>query len=252
MEINKQKIKYLLHLADNALILGQRLGEWCGHGPVLEQDLAMTNIALDYIGRSRLLYQYAAELSNDGSSEDSLAFLRNEWEYRNVLLLEQDNGDFAHTIIRQFFIEAFHFPYFQELKKSSDRRLMEIADKSIKETAYHLRWSSEWVIRLGDGTDISKEKILTAIETLWPFTGELFEDSDYEKELSKQGISPELKNIQVSWMDKVESVFQKAQLDVPGPCWFQTGGKNGRHTEAMGFLLTDLQFMQRAYPGMEW
>lgn len=248
----EHKINYILHLADNALILGQRLGEWCGHGPVLEQDLAMTNISLDYIGRARLLFQYAADLKKDGSTEDSLAFLRNEWEYRNVLLVEQNNGDFAHTILRQFFLEAFQFPYFQELKKSADQRLAEIAEKSIKETAYHLRWSSEWVIRLGDGTETSKEKINNAIESLWPFTGELFEESEYEQQMRTQHIAPDLTLIQNHWMDKIQSTFKEADLEVPGPCWFQTGGKTGVHSEAMGYLLTDLQYMQRAYPGMEW
>jgi ring-1,2-phenylacetyl-CoA epoxidase subunit PaaC len=153
MNPGKSKIDYVTHLADNALILGQRLGEWCGHGPVLEQDMAMTNIALDYLGRARLLYQYAAELSGEDATEDSLAFLRNEWEYKNVLLIEQENIDFAYTVCRQFLLEAFQFPYFTLLKKSSDRRLSEIAEKTVKETAYHLRWSSEWMIRLGDGPD---------------------------------------------------------------------------------------------------
>lgn len=252
METMDQKINYLLHLADNALILGQRLGEWCGHGPVLEQDLAMTNISLDYIGRARLLYQYAAELKDGGSTEDTLAFLRNEWEYRNVLLVEQNNGDFAQTIVRQFFLEAFQFPYFRELKKSSDRRLAEIAEKSIKETAYHLRWSSEWVIRLGDGTETSREKIKAAVDSFWPFTGELFEESEYEMQMRSIDVAPELQLIQNYWMDKVQTIFKEAYLEIPATGWYQSGGKKGRHTEAMGFLLTDLQYMQRAYPGMEW
>ena len=252
MNVQESKIQYLLHLADNALILGQRLGEWCGHGPVLEQDMAMTNISLDYLGRARLLYQYVAELKNDQSTEDTLAFLRDEWEYKNVLLVEQPNIDFAYTVARQFFLDAFHYPYFTSLKFSTDKRLAEIAEKTVKETAYHLKWSGEWVIRLGDGTDISKQKMQTAINELWTYTGELFEATDYEQKMIAEKIAPELSAIQNAWTAKTDEVLSIAGLQKPIAGWMQSGGKLGKHSEHLGYILADLQYMQRAYPGMEW
>ncbi len=252
MTETQAKIDYLLHLADNALILGQRLGELCGHGPVLEQDMAMSNIALDYLGRARLLYQYAAESKAGQNTEDSLAFLRDEWEYKNVLLVEQPNEDFAYTVTRQFFLDAFHFPYFSVLKASTDKRLSEIAEKTVKESAYHLRWSGEWMIRLGDGTDVSHEKIQTAVNELWTYTGELFEASSYENLMIQNGIAPELQEIKKIWDHKVEAVLKEAKLQMPESEWMQTGGKTGRHSEKLGYILTDLQYMQRSFPGMEW
>jgi ring-1,2-phenylacetyl-CoA epoxidase subunit PaaC len=252
MNINEAKIKYLLHLADNALILSQRLGEWCGHGPVLEQDMAMTNIALDYIGRARLLYQYAAAGMGDQTSEDQLAFLREEKEYLNFLLVEQANTDFAYTVARQFFLDAFHFPYFMALKTSSDKHLADIAEKTVKESAYHLKWSSEWMIRLGDGTEESHSKIQTAVDDLWSFTGELFDESPFEKNMSAEGIAPAIQSIKKLWMDKLVEIFTAAKLKQPVSDWSQTGGKSGIHTEHMGYLLAEMQYMQRTYPGMEW
>lgn len=252
MEHREAKNLYLLHLADNAVILGQRLGEWCGHGPVLEQDMAMTNIALDYIGRARLLYQYAAELNGNAQTEDQIAFLRNEWEYRNLLLVEQANGNFAQTIARQFFLEAFHFPYFQALVNSTDATLAAIAEKTLKETSYHLKWSSEWVLRLGDGTEVSHHKMQDAVDELWSFTGEMFAESDYEKEMSRQGVSPDLNRIRELWMKKVLSILEQANLKVPQSSWMQSGGKQGNHSEHLGYILAEMQYMQRAYPNMEW
>ena len=252
MDNQEAKIKYLLHLADDAVILGQRLGEWCGHGPVLEQDMAMTNIALDYIGRARLLYQYAATLSGGEATEDRLAFFRSEWDYLNHLMVELDNGDFANTVARQFFIEAFQFPYYQALANSRDSHLAEIAAKTVKETAYHLKWSAEWVIRLGDGTELSHQKMQNAVQELWPFTGEWFVPTEYEKQMTALGVAPDLSAIQTAWTQKVDAVLEEATLQKPEPCWMQGGGKSGRHTEHMGYLLTELQYMQRAYPGLEW
>lgn len=248
----ESKYLYILYLADNALILGQRLGEWCGHGPVLEQDMAMTNIALDYIGRARLLYQYASEIGENKRSEDQIAFLRNEWEYRNLLLTEQPNGDFAHTIARQFYLDAFQYPYFKALMNSSDTSLAAIAEKTIKETAYHLKWSSEWVLRLGDGTEVSHQKMQTAIDDLWSFTGEMLAESDFEKQMRFQGVSPDLEPVRDIWMQKIQSICEQATLKTPQTNWMQSGGKQGRHSEHLGYILTEMQYMQRAYPDMEW
>jgi ring-1,2-phenylacetyl-CoA epoxidase subunit PaaC len=231
---------YILHLADNTLILGQRNSEWCGHGPVLEQDIAITNISLDLIGQARSLYQYAAELM--GSTEDNLAYLRDVRDFKNCLLCELPNGDWGQTILRQFFFSSYQFILYQQLQQSSDATLAAIAEKSLKEVTYHVRWSSEWVIRLGDGTEESNARMLKAIENLWPFTGELFIPANYEiVSLNKQ-----------QWQQRVEEVFNEATLPVPGDAWMQTGGKEGRHTEHMGFILAEMQSMQRAYPNSEW
>lgn len=240
-------IDYTLHLADNALILSQRNAEWCGHGPVLEQDIAITNITLDLVGQARSFYQYAASLLADGSTEDSLAYLRTEREFRNCLLMEQPRGDWAQTILRQFFTSAFQFELYQYLQQYPDQQLSAIAEKSIKEVSYHLRWSSEWVIRLGDGTEESHQRIQQALEQLWPFTGELFLPAPYEKEL---GI--DLSSIQTAWQKKISAVLEEATLPVPEKTFMQEGGKTGIHSEAMGHLLTDLQYLQRVYPGCEW
>ncbi len=252
MNTSQAKIQYLLHLGDNALIMGQRLGEWCGHGPVLEQDMAMTNISLDYIGRARLLFQYVAELQQPTVTEDDVAFMRSEWEYRNLLLTEQDNGDFAHTVVRQFFLEAFQFPYFSALAKSSDARIAAIAEKTVKETAYHLKWSSEWLIRLGDGTEESHQRVQRAVDILGPYTGEMFAESSYEQAMVHEGVAPNLQMIRDSWQHKIQSVFEEATLPPLEVKWMQKGGKDGRHSEHLGYILADLQYMQRAYPGLEW
>lgn len=244
-------IDYTLHLADNSLILGQRNSEWCGHGPVLEQDIAITNISLDLIGQARNFYQYAAVLIGGGATEDSLAYLRKEREYKNCLLVEQPNGDWAQTILRQFLFSQFQYLLFQQLQNSKDEQLAAIAAKSIKEVAYHLRWSREWVIRLGDGTEESHSRMLKAIDELWRYTGELFTPAEYEKE---SGI--DFTKINDEWNKKVNDVFNEASLIPPsgggGATFFQTGGKTGIHTEHLGYILTELQYMQRTYPGSEW
>lgn len=240
-------IQYTLHLADNALILGQRNSEWCGHGPVLEQDIAITNISLDLVGQARNFYQYAAELRADGSTEDSLAYLRTEREFKNCLLAEQSNGDWAQTILRQFLFSNYQYLLYQQLQNSNDNPLAAIAEKSLKEVTYHLRWSSEWVIRLGDGTEESHQRISHAIDELWRYTGELFIPASYEKEA---GIDTSV--LKQPWLDKVKEIFDEATLPVPEKTFMQEGGKQGRHTEQLGYILTELQYLQKTYPGCEW
>ena len=238
---------YTLHLADNSLVLAQRNSEWCGHGPVLEQDIAITNISLDLLGQARSLFQYAAELKGGGATEDSLAYLRTEREYLNCLLLELPKGDWAQTVLRQFFFSCYQHLLFKHLSGFSDEQLAAIAAKSLKETRYHLRWSGEWVVRLGDGTDESKRRIEKAIDELWRYTGEMFQPAGFETEL---GIP--LAEIKNEWMQEVGQVFSKAGLSIPEKTFMQDGGKKGNHTEHLGYILTELQYLQRTYPGVEW
>ena len=243
---------YTLHLADNALILGHRNSEWCGHGPVLEQDIAITNISLDLIGQARNFYQYAAQLKNDGSGEDTLAYLRTENEFKNCLLVEQSNGDWARTILRQFLFSAYQYFLYGHLRQSKDEQLSSIAEKSLKEVIYHLRWSSEWVIRLGDGTEGSQQRIVKATDELWPYTEELFIAADYEFSVISEDIGVDLALLKPQWEKKVQEIFAEATLLYPDKVFMKTGGKEGRHTENLGHILADLQFMQRAYPNSEW
>ena len=246
-------IDYTLHLADNVLIIGHRCSEWCGHGPVLEQDIAISNMALDYIGQARNLYQYAAELSGGNATEDSLAYLRDEREFKNLLLTEMPNGDWAQTILRQFFFSVYQYYLYTALLRSADSTLAAIAEKSLKEVTYHLRWSSEWVIRLGDGTEESRRRLLKAVDELWMFTGESFEMADYETALLKDAISADLAMIKDGWEQKVKEVFEEATIEVPAAkTWHQTGGKRGVHTEHLGYLLAEMQHLQRVHPGAEW
>ncbi len=250
--MNPSLIDYTLHLADNALIIGHRNSEWCGHGPVLEQDIAISNIALDFIGQARNLYQYAAELSGNGATEDTLAFLRDVPEFKNVLITELPNGDWAQTTLRQFLFSTYQYYFYQQLQNSSDTRLAAIAAKSLKEVTYHLRWSSEWVIRLGDGTEESKQRLLTAVDELWNFTGELFLPAAYETALMQEDIGVDLSIIREQWHQKVQEVFAEATIQIPEKSWAQQGGKTGIHTEHLGYILAEMQFLQRAYPGAEW
>lgn len=246
-------IDYTLQLADNALIIGHRNSEWCGHGPILEQDIAISNIALDYIGQARNFYQYAAELSGNGATEDSLAYLRDAIDYKNCLLTELPNGDWAQSSLRQFFFSAYQYFLYQQLQQSADQQLAAIAEKAFKEVTYHLRWSSEWVIRLGDGTEESRQRMLHAINELWSFTGELFEATAYEQQAVNDGYGVTLQDIRSSWMKKLTLVFEEATLPLPADnIWMQSGGKKGIHTEHLGFILAEMQFLQRAYPGAEW
>ncbi|MEP6700680.1 MAG: 1,2-phenylacetyl-CoA epoxidase subunit PaaC [Bacteroidota bacterium] len=240
-------IDYTLHLADNALILGHRNSEWCGHGPVLEQDIAITNISLDLIGQARNFYQYAALLKGDGSTEDTLAYLRDAHEFKNCLLVELPKGDWAITVLRQFFFSNYQYLLYQQLQNHKDEQLAAIAAKALKEVTYHLRWSSEWVIRLGDGTEESHNRILKAIDELWPYTGELFETATFEK-VATVDISLQ-KN---DWENKVKEIFDEATLSVPEKVNQQTGGKEGKHSEHLDNILSELQLLQRTYPGAEW
>lgn len=270
---SKTLFLYTLHLADNALLLGQRNSEWTGHGPVLEQDIAITNISLDLFGQARNLFQYAADLYNGFSEEeknevdpviprlwkayhrelmeDDLAFLREEHQYLNLLITELPKGDWAHSILRQFFFSAFQFFQYGALQKSKDAQLAAIAEKSIKEVAYHLRWSGEWVVRLGDGTAESRRRMDAALQSLWMFTGELFEPAGFEGEAANEGIGAD--PLKESWTKKIQEVFAEATIQVPAAqSWSQSGGKHGRHTEHLGYLLAELQYLQRAYPNATW
>ena len=245
-------IDYTLHLADDSLILGQRNAEWCGHGPVLEQDIAITNISLDLIGQSRNFYQYAATLIGKDATEDSLAYLRKEEEFKNCLLVEQPKGDWAQTILRQFFFSQYQYLLFQQLQNSKDEQLAAIAEKSLKEITYHLRWSSEWVIRLGDGTEESHKRMLKAIEELWKFTDELFSATSYELQTASDGSGVDISKLKEPWMNKVKEIFSEATLAFPGKTFMQAGGKEGKHSEHLGNIFTELQYMQKTYPGCEW
>ncbi|MBM3414085.1 MAG: phenylacetate-CoA oxygenase subunit PaaC [Bacteroidetes bacterium] len=242
-------LDYTLYLSDNSLILGQRNAAWCGHGPVLEQDIAITNITLDLIGQSRILYQYAAQLKGGDATEDSLAFLRSEREYKNCLLVERPNGDWAQTILRQFLFSCFQRELYTQLTKEKDSTLAAIATKALREVSYHYRWSREWVLRLGDGTAESHTRLASALENLWPYTGELFKGADYELAL---GLDPAM--LYTNWLSAVQSTLKEATLSLASfaSCFMQTGGKTGIHTEELGFILTDLQYMQRTYPGCDW
>lgn len=247
--------QYVLHLADDVLILGHRNSEWTGHGPILEQDIAISNIALDLVGQARNFYQYAAQLSNERgivATEDSLAYLRDGWDFRNCLLVEQTNGDWAKTILRQFFFSAHQIDLYEQLAKGGDATLAAIGAKAYKEAIYHLRWSSEWVIRLGDGTEESHARMVRALDELWKFTGELHTPAPYELWASGSGTGPDLSLLRPKWEERVKNIFDEAGLTYPATQWMQTGGKEGRHTEQLGYILAEMQFLQRAYPECEW
>lgn len=245
-------LTYTLRIADDSMILGQRLGEWCGHGPILEEDIAMTNIALDYIGQATNFYEYASTLAGNGKSADDFAFLRIENEYTNVLLVEQPNGHYGDTMARQFFYDIFRKLFFEAMLNSKDEQLAAIAEKSLKETKYHVKHSSEWVIRLGDGTDLSHERMQASVNNLWKYTDELFYMDDVDKELIEKGIAVDLETLRKPWLDHVEMVLSQATLEKPSTTWNFNGGRRGIHTEHMGYLLAEMQYMQRAYPEMEW
>ncbi|MBV6655969.1 MAG: phenylacetate-CoA oxygenase subunit PaaC [Mameliella sp.] len=253
MTLAEAKYQYLLRMGDNALILGHRLSEWCGHGPILEQDIALTNIALDQVGQARSLLQYAAELQGQGHNEDDLAYKRDVMEYRNALLVEQPNEDFAYTIVRQFLFDNFNFLLHKSLLQSTDEHLRAIAEKSLKEITYHLRYSSEWMIRLGDGTAESHEKIQTALDDLFIYSSELITPDEVDTLLSEAGIAPDLTQLQPAYHAKVDEILSAATLAKPEVKYLHSGGKNGKmHSEYLGYILAELQFIQRAYPNMEW
>jgi ring-1,2-phenylacetyl-CoA epoxidase subunit PaaC len=245
-------LQYTLRLADTALILGHRLSEWVGHAPVIEEDLAFGNMGLDLIGQARSLYSYAGEVEGKGRDEDALAYLRDAGDYRNILLVEQPNGDFAATMVRQLFYAAFAHPYFEALMRSKDATLAAIAAKAVKEMAYHLRHSAEWTIRLGDGTDESHARAQDAVNELWPYTGEMFEVDQIERALVEAGIAVDPTALRMNWNNTIEQVLSEATLTRPGDAYMQSGGRAGRHSEHLGHILAELQFVQRAYPGATW
>ena len=234
---------YTLRLADTALINGHRLSEWCGRAPVLEEELALANVALDLIGQARTLYAYAGEVEGLGRGEDALAYLRDVASYRNLLMVERPNGDFAVTILRQFLLSAFMHPFWEAMSRSTDATLAGIAAKAVKEVAYHLRHCGEWAVRLGDGTAESHRRIGEALDELWPYTGEFFETDEVERELIAAGVAID--------PQKLRPRFE-ATLERPRDGWMQTGGRHGRHSEHLGHVLAELQYLQRAYPGATW
>jgi ring-1,2-phenylacetyl-CoA epoxidase subunit PaaC len=243
---------YALRRADDALILGHRLSEWCGHAPALEEDMALSNIALDLIGQARELYTYAARVEGKGNDEDKLAYLRDVRQYRNLLLVEQPNGDFAQTLVRQLFYSAFADLYWRAMMASREATLAAIAARSEKESAYHLRHSSEWIIRLGDGTAASHARAQAAIDQLWAFTGEMFAVDAGERGLIDAGIAVDPAALRAAWLQTVTGVLSEATLRLPQNDWMQQGGRAGRHSEHLGHLLSELQSMQRTFPGQTW
>ena len=249
---NENLYNYILGIADNSLILGQRLGELCGHGPSLETDIACTNISLDLFGQVRSYFQYAAKIAGDQRTEDDIAMLRKEREYKNVLLVEQPNTDFAYTLGRQFLFDVYHLLFLTELQKSTDLTLSAIANKCIKEVSYHERFSSDWVKRLGDGTDESKTKMQAAINDLWTYTDELFHQTEADIAMVESGIGVDVTVLKEKYYNNISELLLASTLEVPESKYFQKGGKQGVHTEHLGYLLSDLQYMQRTYPNMEW
>jgi ring-1,2-phenylacetyl-CoA epoxidase subunit PaaC len=245
-------VLYVLRRADDALILGHRLSEWCGHAPMLEEDMALSNIALDLLGQARELYSHAAKVEGKDNNEDRFAYLRDVRQYRNLLLTEQPNGDFARTMVRQFFYSAFADLYWRAMMKSTDATLAAIAAKSEKESAYHLRHSSEWIVRLGDGTEESHARAQAAIDELWAFTGEMFAVDDGERGLIEAGVAIDPAGLRQQWLKTVSGIAAEATLTVPKNDWMQQGGRVGRHSEHLGHLLSELQSLQRSFPGATW
>lgn len=244
--------EFLLRKADDSLIIGHRLSEWCGHGPILEEDIALTNIALDLIGQATELFRYAAEVEGKGRTEDDLAFMRIEVDYKNLLLVEQTNGDFGKTIARQFLFDNFEILFYQGLMESKDKRIAEIATKTIKEIKYHIRHSSEWMIRLGDGTEESHNRVQESVVLLSRHIDEMFYQDEVDQLLIQEGIIPDVTQFREEFDSKVNEVLDEATLQLPEKIWPMMGGRKGVHSEHLGYLLTELQYMQRTYPGMEW
>jgi ring-1,2-phenylacetyl-CoA epoxidase subunit PaaC len=249
---NDALLAFVVRLADDHLILGHRLSEWCGHAPMLEEDLAMPNMALDLIGQARALYQYAAEIEGKGRTEDDLAYLRREREYTNCLMVERPNGDFAHTMLRQLTFAAFMEPMWRAMAASKDETLAGIAAKAIKEVAYHIRHAGEWVIRLGDGTEESSARMKQAVEDLAPYVDELFDMDAVTRAMVEAGIAQDPAVLRQSFDRTLATIFAEAFLEMPTAPFAQRGGRDGRHGETMGFLLADLQYMQRTFPGAVW
>jgi ring-1,2-phenylacetyl-CoA epoxidase subunit PaaC len=248
----KALFRYVLRLGDLSLVLGQRLGEWVGHAPALEEDLGLANIALDLIGQARLLLSYAGEIEGCGRSEDDIAYLREQGEYLNPVLAEQPNGDFGQTIVRQVLIDAFQLELYEQMAASSDERLAAIAAKSVKETRYHLRYSGSWLVRLGDGTENSHALAQSALERLWPYTVELFAEDDLDRDMADCGVAPRLAEVHSAWTVRLDELLAQATLKRPGDRAHSWHGKRGQHSEHLGYLLAEMQYLQRAYPGARW
>ena len=243
---------YAVRLGDDALILGHRISEWSSRGPFLEEDLALTNVALDYVGRARMFFSYAAELSGDGATEDQFAYQRDCREFTNLLIHELPKGDFAFTMARQYLVDVYSVAFMAALKNSSDESLSGIASKAIKESEYHLRRSADWILRLGGGTEESNRRLQDAVNELWGFTPELFELDSLEADLVAAGIAVDVVSLRGDWERTVRATFAEANITIPEENWQVSGGRQGNHTEWLGHLLSDLQFVQRAYPGLEW
>ena len=245
-------LEYVLRLADNSLILGQRLSEWTGHAPVLEEELALANIALDLIGQSRLLLTHASRLEGARRDEDQLAFLRSDHQFRNVTLVELPNGDFGRTVLRNFLVSAFQREVWQALESSRDRELAAIAEKSLKETRYHVKHSADWVVRLGDGTGESHLRIQSALDYLWPYTAELFTENPVDNEIAAVSLGVAWSALEPAWENTVRPMLMEATLTVPARTAFRSRGKLGLHSEYLGHLLTEMQYLQRTHPGAQW
>jgi ring-1,2-phenylacetyl-CoA epoxidase subunit PaaC len=246
------KFHYVLRLADTSLVLGQRLGEWVGHAPALEEDLALANIALDLVGQARFLLTYAGEIEGRGRDEDALAFLRDAPEFCNVSLAEQPNVDFGHTIVRQFLLDAWQLELYQALSDSTDARLAGIAAKAVKETRYHLRFSAGWLVRLGDGTEESHGRVAAALDALWRFTDELLTPDALDEEMAADGIAPSLAALRVRWEERVGAVLEEATFKRPAAASYLWHGKRGVHTEHLGHMLAEMQHLPRTFPGATW
>ncbi|MEO6903799.1 MAG: 1,2-phenylacetyl-CoA epoxidase subunit PaaC [Bacteroidia bacterium] len=252
MNLQEAKFEYLLRLGDSSLIIGHRLSEWCGHGPILEEDIALTNMALDFVGNATALLTYAAQIEAKGRTEDDLAYLRDEREYRNLLLTEQPNGDFAATITRQFFFDAYLFFLYEGLKLSKDEMIAALAVKAHKEITYHMQHTTEWMYRLGDGTTESHQRLQNAVNDLWAYTAELFDMDEVDAILIKEGIATDLNKIKTQWEHCVNEVLTKATLEKPTTTFKQKGSREGKHSEHLGFLLAEMQYVYRAYPQVKW
>ena len=244
--------EYVVRLGDDALILGHRLSEWCRNAPFLEEDLALSNVALDFIGRARMFYTYAAELSGQDVTEDSFAYQRDCRDFKNHLIHELPRGDFAFTMVRQYFVDVYSLAFMTSLLESSDSRLAAIAGKAIKESEYHLRRSEEWMMRLGESTQESHRRLQSAVDELWRFTGELFDQDSPERELVANGVAVDTRALEADWNRTITATMSKISIEIPKDELQVTGGREGKHTEFLGFLLSELQFLQRAYPGLEW
>jgi len=244
--------QYLLRLGDDRLVLGHRLSEWCGHGPILEEDIALANIALDLIGQATLYLKVAGQTEGKGRSEDDLAYFRDAIDYRNVQLVELPKGDYAFTIVRQLFFDVFSYHVLERVQSGKHSDLAGIAAKGFKEVRYHVRHSSEWVLRLGDGTEESHDRAQKAVNELWRFTGEMFEADDVDREMAASGIGPDLEAIKPKWEAVVTDVLQRATLVIPDDPPAMTGGRRGRHTESLGRMLSEMQIVARSHPGAAW